>query len=422
MEKFIIEGQTPLKGKIAISGSKNAALPLMAAALLADGDVQLNNIPLLQDIYTFINVIKETGCQVNFFEDKRSLVFNASGVNKLEAPYDLVRKMRASFYMLGALVGRFGYAKVSLPGGCAWGPRPVNLHVEALKALGIEITMDKGYVIAKAPKTGIPGGEFTFNPRSVGATVNAVLAAVLAKGKTVLHNVAQEPDVVQLCTALVKMGASIEGIGNSTLVINGVPALKGTTLDNAPDRIETGTYMLAAIMHPESEITITHSDPDDLGHFIEQFKQTGATITVTGTDIYVKAPKKINPVSITTDVYPGFPTDLQAQWATAMTLAEGRSVITDTIYTDRFSYVPELNRLGASLEIAQNSVHVLGNSQLSGASIMSTDLRASVSLVLAAMVAEGQSEVLRIYHLDRGYEFLEKKLNAIGAKIKRVKE
>ena len=422
MDKFIIEGQTPLKGKIAISGSKNAALPLMAASLLADGDVQLNNIPLLQDIYTFINVIKETGCQVTFFEDKRSLVFNASSVNKLEAPYDLVRKMRASFYMLGALVGRFGYAKVSLPGGCAWGPRPVNLHVEALKALGIEITMDKGYVIAKAPKTGIPGGEFTFNPRSVGATVNAVLAAVLANGKTVLHNVAQEPDVVQLCTALVKMGASIEGIGNSTLVINGVTALKGTSLDNAPDRIETGTYMLAAIMHPESEITITHSDPDDLGHFIEQFKQTGATITVTGTDIYVKAPKKINPVSIITDVYPGFPTDLQAQWATAMTLADGKSVITDTIYTDRFSYVPELNRLGASLEIAQNSVHVLGNSQLSGASIMSTDLRASVSLVLAAMVAEGNSEVLRIYHLDRGYEFLEKKLNTIGAKIKRVKE
>jgi len=422
LDKFIIEGQTPLKGKIAISGSKNAALPLMAASLLADGDVQLNNIPLLQDIYTFINVIKETGCQVTFFEDKRSLVFNASSVNKLEAPYDLVRKMRASFYMLGALVGRFGYAKVSLPGGCAWGPRPVNLHVEALKALGIEITMDKGYVIAKAPKTGIPGGEFTFNPRSVGATVNAVLAAVLANGKTVLHNVAQEPDVVQLCTALVKMGASIEGIGNSTLVINGVTALKGTSLDNAPDRIETGTYMLAAIMHPESEITITHSDPDDLGHFIEQFKQTGATISVSGTDIYVKAPKKINPVSIITDVYPGFPTDLQAQWATAMTLADGKSVITDTIYTDRFSYVPELNRLGASLEIAQNSVHVLGNSQLSGASIMSTDLRASVSLVLAAMVAEGQSEVLRIYHLDRGYEFLEKKLNAIGAKIKRVKE
>ena len=422
MDKFIIEGQTPLKGKIAISGSKNAALPLMAASLLADGDVQLNNIPLLQDIYTFINVIKETGCQVTFFEDKRSLVFNASSVNKLEAPYDLVRKMRASFYMLGALVGRFGYAKVSLPGGCAWGPRPVNLHVEALKALGIEITMDKGYVIAKAPKTGIPGGEFTFNPRSVGATVNAVLAAVLANGKTVLHNVAQEPDVVQLCTALVKMGASIEGIGNSTLVINGVTALKGTSLDNAPDRIETGTYMLAAIMHPESEITITHSDPDDLGHFIEQFKQTGATISVSGTDIYVKAPKKINPVSIITDVYPGFPTDLQAQWATAMTLADGKSVITDTIYTDRFSYVPELNRLGASLEIAQNSVHVLGNSQLSGASIMSTDLRASVSLVLAAMVAEGQSEVLRIYHLDRGYEFLEKKLNTIGAKIKRVKE
>lgn len=394
----------------------------MAAALLADGVVELTNIPLLQDIYTFNKVIKSTGCGVDFIENERKIRFNASSVNSYLAPYELVRKMRASFYMLGALVGRYGYAKVSLPGGCAWGPRPVNLHLEALKALGIEIEMDEGYVIAQAPKSGIPGGEFTFNPRSVGATVNAVLAAVLAKNESVLYNVAQEPDVVQLCNALCAMGAKIEGIGSSTLRIQGVDKLHGTTLYNSPDRIETGTYMLAAIMHPDSNLTITGTYPDDLGHFLEQFEQTGATVLVNGTTIHVKAPKKIQPVSITTDVYPGFPTDLQAQWATAMTLADGKSVITDTIYTDRFSYVPELNRLGASLEVKLNSVHVNGRSKLSGACIMSTDLRASVSLVMAGMIAKGKTEVLRVYHLDRGYEFLETKLNAVGAKIKREKE
>lgn len=422
MDKFIIQGKTPLKGKIAISGSKNAALPLMAASLLADSPITITNIPILEDIYTFNKVIRETGCKVDFNLENRSIVFDSSSVTKYEAPYDLVRKMRASFYMLGALVGRFSYAKVSLPGGCAWGPRPVNLHVEALKALGVKIKMDKGYVIAEAPKSGIPGGEFTFNPRSVGATVNALLASVLAKGKTVLHNVAQEPDVVQLCNALLLMGANIEGIGKSKLVIHGVESLKGTTLRNAPDRIETGTYMLAGIMNPDSHITITNTDPDDLGHFIEQFEQTGAFVNISGTDISVKAPDVIQPVSITTDVYPGFPTDLQAQWATVMTLADGKSVITDTIYTDRFSYVPELGRLGATLEVNHNSVQVNGKSRLSGASIMSTDLRASASLVMAAMNAEGESEVLRIYHLDRGYEFLEKKLNAIGANITRGKE
>ncbi|TNE73226.1 UDP-N-acetylglucosamine 1-carboxyvinyltransferase [bacterium] len=422
MDKFIIEGKTPLKGTIAVSGSKNAALPLMAASLLAEGPVKLTNIPILDDIHTFNKVIKETGCKVEFNHADRSILFDASGVTQYIAPYELVRKMRASFYMLGALVGRYGYAKVSLPGGCAWGPRPVNLHLEALKAIGVKIKMDNGYVIAEAPPSGIPGGEFTFNPRSVGATVNVILAAVLAKGKTVLHNVAQEPDVVQLCQALAQMGADIQGIGKSKLTINGVNSLKGQTLRNAPDRIETGTYMLAGIMNPDSHVTITNTDPDDLGHFLEQFEQTGALMNISGTTITVKAPEIIQPVSITTDVYPGFPTDLQAQWATVMTLADGKSVITDTIYTDRFSYVPELGRLGAQLDVKLNSVHVNGNSQLTSASIMSTDLRASVSLVMAAMNAEGTSEVLRVYHLDRGYEFLETKLNAIGAKITRAKE
>lgn len=422
MDKFIISGPTPLKGKLEVSGSKNAALPLMAASLLADGTTTIANIPKLRDIYTFNDVIRYIGTEITFDEVNKTLSINSENANTPEAPYDLVRKMRASFYMLGALISRFGKAKVSLPGGCAWGPRPVDLHINALKALGAEITMDKGYVIAKAPKDGLPGGEYTFNPRSVGATVNALLAAVKANSVSILNNVAQEPDVIQLCKSLLLMGAEIEGIGTSTLTITGKPSLKAIHLVNAPDRIELGTFMLAAIMHPESEITITNCNSDDLGLFLDQFKATGAMVSIDEKrrTIHVKAPEKINPVSITADVYPGFPTDLQAQWATVMTQAEGISVITDTVYTDRFSYVPELARLGANVKVTGNSVEVHGKSQLSGTSIMSTDLRASVSLVMAAMVANGKSEVLRVYHLDRGYEEVEKKLNSVNANILRV--
>jgi UDP-N-acetylglucosamine 1-carboxyvinyltransferase len=415
-------GGTPLRGEIPISGSKNGALPLMAAALLADSPTTINNIPKLNDIYTFANVLRGTGTTVDFDEAAGVMTIDPSTLTLAEAPYDLVRKMRASFYMLGALLGRVGHAKVSLPGGCAWGPRPVNLHLEGLQALGTEVDMDAGYVIARSEGSRLKGGNFLMEPSSVGATVNLVLAAATASGKSVIQNAAIEPDVVVLCTALNSMGAQIEGIGSHTLTIQGVDKLHGTTLHNAPDRIETGTFMIAAAMHPDSEVVLTGTDPHDLGYFSEMFVKTGAQLHIDGNRIAVKAPSVIKPVSIKTQVYPGFPTDLQAQWATMLTLADGTASVTDTIYTDRFSYVPELVRLGANLHVEGNLVIVNGPTVLKGAAVMSTDLRASVSLVMAAMMAKGTSDVLRVYHLDRGYENLELKLNRVGAQITRTKD
>ncbi|HLR77295.1 MAG TPA: UDP-N-acetylglucosamine 1-carboxyvinyltransferase [Balneolaceae bacterium] len=421
MDKFIIEGPTQLNGTIPISGSKNAALPLMAAALLADSDSVITNVPRLKDIYTFSDVIRTTGAEVNFDKQSNRLHINPAGMNKFVAPYELVRKMRASFYMLGALTGRFGKAKVSLPGGCAWGPRPVDLHLQGMRALGIDIELEEGYVLAKAPKTLEPA-TFTLNPSSVGATVNLVLASALRAEHFVLKNAAREPDVVLLCEALKKMGADINGIGTEKLTIKGVDELKGLTLTNAPDRIETGTFMMAAGMLPGSKVTLTGANPDELGAFPSCFKKTGINFSISEDEIYIKAPDKIKPVSIETAVYPGFATDLQAQWATMMTQADGKSTVTDNVYSDRFSYVPELKRLGADISVGGNKAHIQGKTALKGTSVMSTDLRASVSLVMAAMAAAGSSEVLRVYHLDRGYESLERKLNDIGAKIERVEQ
>ncbi len=422
MDKFVIKGPTPLKGEIAISGSKNAALPLMAASLLGDGPSTLHLIPKLRDIYTFNNVIRVTGTKVNFIEDENKLVIDPTHLSHVEAPYDLVRKMRASFYMLGALLGRMGKARVSLPGGCAWGPRPVDLHLKGMEAMGINIDLEEGYVVASIDGDEVEGGEYTLDPSSVGATINLVLAAAKRAKKFTIKNAAKEPDVVLLCNMLVKMGANIEGIGTDTLTIRKADNLKGVEISNDPDRIETGTYMIAAAMHPESDLTLTGCKPEDLGTFPKHFKKLGVDLTIDGSTIRIKSNENIKPVSVKTEVYPGFPTDLQAQWATLMTQVNGKSKVTDSIYFDRFSYVPELNRLGANLDVEKNSVFIEGKTELSGASVMSTDLRASVSLVMAGMVAEGTTEVLRIYHLDRGYENLEKKLNAAGASIKRMSE
>ncbi len=422
MDKFVIKGPTPLKGEIAISGSKNAALPLMAASILGDGPSTLHLIPKLRDIYTFNNVIRVTGTKVEFLEDENKLVIDPTHLSHTEAPYDLVRKMRASFYMLGALVGRMGKARVSLPGGCAWGPRPVDLHLKGMEAMGINIELEEGYVVASIEGEEIEGGEFKLDPSSVGATINLVLAAVKRAKKFTIKNAAKEPDVVLLCNMLVKMGANIEGIGTDTLTIRKADQLKGVEFSNDPDRIETGTYMIAAAMHPDSDLTLTGCKPEDLGTFPKHFKKLGVDLKIDGSTIRVKSNKSIKPVSVETEIYPGFPTDLQAQWATLMTQANGESKVTDTIYFDRFSYVPELNRLGAKLKVEKNCVSIQGKTELNGASVMSTDLRASVSLVMAGMVAEGTTDVLRVYHLDRGYENLEEKLNAVGASIKRVSE
>ncbi|MGF1669631.1 MAG: UDP-N-acetylglucosamine 1-carboxyvinyltransferase [Balneolaceae bacterium] len=422
MDKFVITGPTPLKGKIAISGSKNAALPLMAAALLGDGTSQITNVPSLKDVFTFNNVIRATGTTVDFDESASVLKINPDRLTELVARYDLVRKMRASFYMLGALAGRCGRARVSLPGGCAWGPRPVDLHLKGMRAMGYDIELDEGYVIASCPSDILSGGEFKLDPSSVGATVNLLLASVLRAEKFVIKNAAREPDVKLLCDMLAKMGADIEGIGTDTLTIRRVKSLMPVKMDNTPDRIETGTFMVAAAMHPESRVTLTGCKSGDLGNFPEIFAKTNVDMEITGEKITIHAPDEIKPVSIKTNIFPGFPTDLQAQWSTLMTQAAGKSVVTDTIYFDRFSYVPELNRLGADLKVHKNQVTINGKTPLSGASVMSTDLRASVSLVLAGMCAEGEIEVLRVYHLDRGYEKLEEKLNRAGAHVIRADE
>jgi UDP-N-acetylglucosamine 1-carboxyvinyltransferase len=390
----------------------------MSAAMLVDGVSTLYNVPRLRDIYTYSNVLRVTGAHVHYDPETRTMHIDASRVGHFEAPYELVKKMRASFYILGALLGRFGRARVSLPGGCAWGPRPVNLHLEGFRALGAEISLDRGYVVARAPASGLRGARIRFEPPSVGATVNVLLAAVLARGTTRLENAAMEPDVVCFGEALNRMGARISGLGTPVLEIEGVPELQPLLAHTPPDRIELGTYMIAAAM-TRGRVRLLQAEPAHLGDFLEIFRQTGARVEVGPDWIYVEGPEVIQPVSIQTAVYPGFPTDLQAQWTAMMTQADGDSTVTDTIYFDRFKHVPELLRMGAQIEVVGNRAHIRGRTRLIGAQVMSTDLRGSVSLVLAGLVAEGRTDVLRVYHLDRGYEALEVKLSALGADIRR---
>ncbi|CAN5510478.1 UDP-N-acetylglucosamine 1-carboxyvinyltransferase [soil metagenome] len=433
MDKLVIQGGSRLRGSIHVGGSKNTALPLMAAALLADGETVIRNMPVLQDVDTFSNVLRVTGSKVTWDPDEDpttpdSMHIDASRLAHFEAPYELVKKMRASFYMLGALLARGGYAKVSLPGGCAWGPRPVDLHLKGIEALGASIEMDRGYVIARAPRGGLKGGRFRFEPSSVGATINVMLAAVTASGQSVLENAAAEPDVVVFGEMLKAMGAQIEGLGTPTITIDGVDSLNPVDFDNCPDRIELGTYMIAAAMagEPGETFTITGAQPDHLGDaFMQAFEATGAGIDYVRTaecgpaHITITTPERVRAVSITTAPYPGFPTDLQAQWSVMMSQAADNSEVVDTVYTDRFKHIPELRRMGANCFVIGNKVVVEGGSKLEGTHVMSTDLRASVSLVLAGMVAEGETHVQRVYHLDRGYERLEGKLAGAGINIHR---
>ena len=429
MDKLVIQGGRPLRGQLHVGGSKNTALPLMAAAVLADGVTTIRNIPVLNDVATFANVIRVTGCKVTWDPDDdpdtpETITIDASGIHHLEAPYDLVKKMRASFYMLGALLGRGGKARVSLPGGCAWGPRPVDLHIEGMKALGAEVREEGGYVIAEAPGGRLAGGRMTFEPVSVGATINVLLAAVTARGESVLENTAAEPDVVVFGEMLQAMGAQIDGLGTDTITVQGVEALHPVEFTNCPDRIELGTYMIAAALAtpPGETVRITGARPEHLGpDFTERFRETGVPFRFEGDVVEVDGVETIRPVSVETAPYPGFATDLQAQWTVLMTQADGPSTVRDTVYTDRFKHVPELRRLGADLQVKGDTVHVAGKNgrPLSGATVMSTDLRASVSLVLAGLVAEGTTNVLRVYHLDRGYERLEQKLQGAGVAIRR---
>lgn len=424
MDKLVIRGGKPLMGTLRVSGSKNAALPLMAGALLAPGESTITNVPELRDVHTFARVMEVTGAVVRFDPASHTVTIDAANVVRPEAPYELVKRMRASFYMLGALLGRLGRARVSLPGGCAWGPRPVDLHIEGMKAFGAEISLEEGYVVAKARGGRLAGGSFTLSPSSVGATVNLVLAASTASGESRIENAAREPDVVVFGEALRDMGARIEGLGTRTITIQGVDALQPVSVRNCPDRIELGTFMIAAALagSPGEPIAITGGNPEHLGEtFLEMFRATGAGLEISDNVIRVDAPSALSPVSIETGVYPGFPTDLQAQWTVLLSRADGNAKVVDHIYTDRFKHIPELRRMGMNAIVVGNEVVVEGGGGLSGAHVMSTDLRASVSLVLAGMIARGETHVLRVYHLDRGYENLEGKLSAAGIDIERVK-
>ena len=416
VDKLVVNGGKELKGKVKISGAKNAVLPIMASSLLATGVTTINNVPNLRDTRTFIELLTILGAECNF-EDS-TLTIDATNIISLEAPYDLVKTMRASFYVMGPLLGRYGETKVSLPGGCAWGPRPVDYHLKGFEALGAKIELNQGYILARSEN--LKGGNISFDIASVGATANILMAAVLANGKTTISNAAIEPHIVQLCDVLVSMGADIAGIGTNQLVIHGVKKLSAVEITVIPDMIEAGTFLMAGATL--GDIELKNVDPSHLTIILEKLNEAGCDVSTSIDSIRIQRNTAINPVDITTDVYPGFATDLQAQWIALMSIANGKSVVTESIYLDRFSHVPELVRLGANINLQKNSATILGQKKLYGAQVMSTDIRASASLVIAALIAEGRSDISRIYHIDRGYENIEDKFRLLGADIYREKE
>ncbi len=415
MDKFVINGGKKLSGEVEISGAKNASLALMPASLLTNGTSVLKNTPELNDVFTMIKLLNYLGVQTGFKD--HILTLNTGNIVSQDAPYEHVKKMRASVYVLGPLVSRFGKAKVSLPGGCAWGPRPINLHLEGLKKMGAEIDLIGGYIIAKARK--LHGAKINFDISSVGATGNILMASVLAKGVTIINNAAMEPEIANLAAFLKKMGAKIEGIGTSSLTIEGVDELKPVEIDTIPDRIEAGTLLIAvAITGGNIKIEIS---PDYINAILSKLEDSGCNIILNNSVINLSAAENgIIPTDAVTSIFPGFPTDMQAQWTAYMTLANGVSTVTDSIYIDRFKHVPELMRLGADITLNENAAVIKGVKKLTGAKVMSTDLRASAGLVLAGLAAEGKTEVLRVYHLDRGYQRIEEKLQKLGADIQRV--
>ena len=411
MDKILIEGQKLLSGSVMISGAKNAVLPIMTAALMAEGKSVITRVPDLRDTRTMIRLMEIVGAPCSFKDGR--LEIDGSTVNNPEAPYALVKTMRASCYVLGPLLARFGVVKVSLPGGCAWGPRPVDFHLKGLEKLGAKITLESGYIIAEAKR--LKGTDISFEFPSVGATGNIAMAAVTAEGTTIIENAAREPEIVQLCEYLNAMGACIGGIGTTRLTIDGVDELQPADIDVIPDRIETGTFLTAGAL--SGEITLKGVNPQHLDAVLLKLKEAGCGISTTSNSITISPAETIQAVDMKTAVYPGFPTDLQAQWVALMTLAAGSSMITDTVYHDRFSHVPELNRFGANIKVDNNTAFVRGVNELVGAPVMSTDIRASASLIVAGLAANGITEVSRVYHIDRGYEQIEEKFRVLGANI-----
>jgi len=424
MDRIIIRGGKPLTGRIPISGAKNAALTLLPCALLTDEPLTLRNLPRLADVDSFGHLLNQLGVSTTVEgarpdEFGRVMTLRASNLTSTVAPYDIVRKMRASILVLGPLVARSGEATVSLPGGCAIGMRPVDLHLKALEALGAELEITAGYVRAIAPKGGLQGGTIRFPFVSVGATENALMAAVLARGTSVIENAAREPEITDLAKCLIAMGARIEGLRTDTLTIEGVDRLHGATYSVMPDRIEAGSYACAAAITGGS-LELVGARKETMPSILSGLSDAGLIVEDTPSGIKVSADGGLKPLSLSTAPYPAFPTDMQAQFMAMLTLAQGTSLLTETIFENRYMHVPELNRMGADIEVRGRSAVVRGVERLAGAPVMATDLRASMSLVLAGLAAEGETQVHRVYHLDRGYERLEEKLQAVGADIERA--
>lgn len=417
MDALVIQGGRPLSGRVAVSGAKNAALPVMAATLLAPGVHRLRNCPRLVDTRTFGKVLETLGAKVAFAGGECTI--DTTGVDRFEAPYELVKTMRASIYVLGPLLARFGAARVSLPGGCAWGPRPVNLHLQGLQAMGAGLEIEHGYIVGEGVK--LRGANFNFDVVSVGATAQLLMAATLAEGTTVLENVAIEPDITVLGEVLAACGARIEGLGSRRITVHGVKQLAPIDTAIIADRIEAATFAAAAAM-TGGTITLERVVPDHFEAALRKLEETGCAIARGGDEVTVTGPKRPRAADVTTAPFPGFPTDMQAQMMAVAAIADGTSVVTDTIYLDRFSHVPELGRMGANIELKGNVAVVKGVERLSGAPVMATDLRASAALALAALVAEGETRISRIYHLDRGYENFDAKLTALGARVERIRE
>ena len=417
MDKIIIEGGRHLKGELEISGAKNAILPIMAAMILTSGENKISRVPRVRDVSTMLHLLSELGGRVQEFEDDH-IIFNTVDVNSYEAPYELVSTMRASCLVLGPLLARLGKAKVSLPGGCAIGARPLDLHIRGLEAMGAEIRLEKGYIYGTVKR--LQGTRYHFDKVSVTGTANLMMAATLADGETILENVAKEPEIVFLADVLNNCGAKIEGQGTKFLVIQGVRSLKPIDCRVCPDRIETGTYMIASAI-TGGDVKIINCLPKQVENLTHKLRQAGVAVEQNKTSLRITSDGSFNGVNIKTQPYPGFATDLQAQFMALMTLARGQSIIVETIFENRFMHVAELNRMGADITVQGHKVLVRGVKRLSGAKLMATDLRASASLVLAALAAEGKSVISRVYHIDRGYSGMEDKLYRLGAKISRKK-
>jgi len=418
MDKLIIEGGRRLEGKVAISGAKNAVLPILAATLLTSGRNKISGVPRVRDVFTMIRLLSELGARLESFEGD-TLVIDTSGVNNPEAPYELVSTMRASCMVLGPLLARLGQAKVSLPGGCAIGARPMDLHIKGLEALGAEIDLIQGYIHGTAER-GLKGNHVYFDTVTVTGTANLMMAATLAHGETILENAAREPEIVFLADVLARAGAKIEGQGTDVIIIQGVAALKPVECRIFPDRIEAGTYMIAAAI-TGGDVEITGCVPQHLEPLIHKLQSAGIQVEAGDRSLRVKGDGCFSAVDIKTQPHPGFPTDLQAQMMALMTLAQGQSIIVENVFENRFMHAAELGRMGAEIVLDGHTAIVKGVDQLWGASLMATDLRASASLVLAALAAEGESVISRVYHIDRGYEAMENKLVQLGANIRRVK-